>query len=423
MQQQELFPTEVRVGVAQFNKLINLQLQSIGEVIVEGEITEFNISKRQGVSIVLKDKTEQAIVSISGYAPRIEGINLVEQGMEVAVWGVPQIYSPYGKFCVAIYKILPIGEGALIKALELLKSKLEKEGLFDVERKRELPKLVRRIALITAKDSAAQSDFLKILKENNASLEIDFYPVAVQGKHAVGEVVNALQKVQAKKYDCLVLIRGGGSLEDLSAFNDESVARAVFASKIVTIVAVGHEKDESIAELAADIRASTPSQAAYYLIANAADFALGLNLQIEQMSAFLAQQVNRYYRKILSQDFFERVLLLMTKQSNLLASYNFEMETKIMNRITYYREVLNRSSYSTKQLDFLLKEVKQHVQYLDNNIQALNPSNVLKRGYALVENNKGKIVTSIKHVKIGEELKLNLKDGKVKTAVRQIAKF
>ncbi len=124
--------TTLRLGVKQLNDLVNLQIQTIGEVVVEGEVTEFSISKGQGVNIVLKDKQENAIVSISGYAPRIEGLNMIEQGIEVAVWGRPQIYSPYGKFSISIYKILPLGDGAISKALEILKNKLEKEGLFDV---------------------------------------------------------------------------------------------------------------------------------------------------------------------------------------------------------------------------------------------------------------------------------------------------
>jgi len=330
MSQQSLFSESIRVSVDQFNELINLQLQSIGEVIVEGEITEMNISKRGGVNLVLKDKNKQAVLNVSGYAPRIQGINMIEIGMEVAIWGVPQLYSPYGKFSVSIYKILPIGAGALAKALELLKEQLEKEGLFDPTRKRPLPELITNIALITAKNSAAESDFLKILKENNTGLNIDFYAVSVQGKHSVGEILSAIQNAQNKNYDCIVMIRGGGSLEDLSSFNDEKISKAIFASKIPTLVAVGHERDESIAELVSDVRASTPSQAAYYIVVNNTNFIKSIELQADQIYLQIQEIINLNKNRISGINIFEKVLLILNNYKYKVSSHDVDFESKIL---------------------------------------------------------------------------------------------
>ena len=141
-----------RLSVSQFNEFVKFELEALGEFQLVGEVTEFSVSKKNGVFIVLKDQNENAVINLAGYAPRIEGLNLIKKDMQVVVWGIPTIYSPYGKFNFSIYKILPLGEGALNQALEILKQNLEKEGLFNIERKRILPELVTKIALITAKD-------------------------------------------------------------------------------------------------------------------------------------------------------------------------------------------------------------------------------------------------------------------------------
>lgn len=420
MIQQNMFDNEIRLGVSQFNELVNLQLQNLGELIIEGEITEFNISRRQGVNIVLKDRNELAVVSVTGYAPRIEGINLVEAGMQVAIWGSPQLYSPYGKFSVSIYKILPIGEGALNKAFEILKNKLDTEGLFNPDRKRPLPQLVKNIALITAKDSAAQGDFYKILKENNSGINVDFYPVAVQGKHAISEILSAIKKTQEKKYDSVVLIRGGGSLEDLSAFNDESVTRAIFACKNITLVAVGHERDESISEYAADIRASTPSQAAYYLVVNNTKFITGLELQVEQMHAHLQQSITYYNEYVGRYDLRNEIFNLFRLYESKLLNFNYDIESKLGRVVEKYLSLSLSMEVSLVNFENYIKSIIKQVHYLENILASYNPINVVKRGYAIVRNTKGKIITSVTQVEIGQPIELTLKNGKLKTSINSV---
>lgn len=415
-----MFDNEIRLGVSQFNELVNLQLQNLGELIIEGEITEFNISRRQGVNIVLKDRNELAVVSVTGYAPRIEGINLVEAGMQVAIWGSPQLYSPYGKFSVSIYKILPIGEGALNKAFEILKNKLDTEGLFNPDRKRPLPQLVKNIALITAKDSAAQGDFYKILKENNSGINVDFYPVAVQGKHAISEILSAIKKTQEKKYDSVVLIRGGGSLEDLSAFNDESVTRAIFACKNITLVAVGHERDESISEYAADIRASTPSQAAYYLVVNNTKFITGLELQVEQMHAHLQQSITYYNEYVGRYDLRNEIFNLFRLYESKLLNFNYDIESKLGRVVEKYLSLSLSMEVSLVNFENYIKSIIKQVHYLENILASYNPINVVKRGYAIVRNTKGKIITSVTQVEIGQPIELTLKNGKLKTSINSV---
>lgn len=417
MSQQSLFSESIRVSVDQFNELINLQLQSIGEVIVEGEITEMNISKRGGVNLVLKDKNKQAVLNVSGYAPRIQGINMIEIGMEVAIWGVPQLYSPYGKFSVSIYKILPIGAGALAKALELLKEQLEKEGLFDPTRKRPLPELITNIALITAKNSAAESDFLKILKENNTGLNIDFYAVSVQGKHSVGEILSAIQNAQNKNYDCIVMIRGGGSLEDLSSFNDEKISKAIFASKIPTLVAVGHERDESIAELVSDVRASTPSQAAYYIVVNNTNFIKSIELQADQIYLQIQEIINLNKNMISGINIFEKVLLILNNYKYKVSSHDVDFESKILRNISNFQNAIEKSTHELSNFSYRINQLLNDVMHMQSTIENLNPEKIVQKGYAIIKNSKGNIITSVKDTKTNDLLTLKVRDGDLNTKV------
>lgn len=412
----------LRLSVSQFNKFIDEQFKALGNVIIEGEVTELSISTRGGVNIVLKDKNEQAIVNISGYAPRVEGINMIDIGMEVAVWGIPQLYSPYGKFSVSISKILPLGEGALTRAYEVLLNKLEQEGLFKEEKKRPLPLITTKIALITAKNSAAQIDFLKILKENRVNLDIDFYPVSVQGQYAVQEILFALKNVQYKNYDCVVLTRGGGSLEDLSAFNDESIARAVYSSKTITLVAIGHERDTSIAELAADIRASTPSQAAYYFVTNRAELLNKIELYIENIEIILQNRVS-HISELTHQDvYYNQITKLLLDKKLKLHGFGNNFESKLNNKIYFMKNILSIYSLNSKNLQHKIKNYLDILNYYENLLESLNPKNVLKRGYAIIKTANNKIVSSINQLSVNQNISLELKDGRIETVVKNIYK-
>ena len=409
-----------RLSVSQFNEFVKFELEALGEFQLVGEVTEFSVSKKNGVFIVLKDQNENAVINLAGYAPRIEGLNLIKKDMQVVVWGIPTIYSPYGKFNFSIYKILPLGEGALNQALEILKQNLEKEGLFNIERKRILPELVTKIALITAKDSAAYSDFVKVLKENNNNLEIDFYPVAVQGKHAVKEIISAINKCQQKQYDSLVIIRGGGSLEDLSSFNDENVTRAIFSSKIITMVAVGHEKDTSICELAADIRASTPTQAAYYFVANTTKLIETLNIRLDNMHQILSENLSIISPDNLVGKIKNYVELNYYELLSELNKFSFNFDSLIVNKLNLLNNSLNRSQFNLKILDDQFNASKIKVNSISKIIVSNNPELILKRGYSISRDKDGNIIKSINDVQIDQTIKTTLNDGKINSKITTI---
>ncbi|MGH9400463.1 MAG: exodeoxyribonuclease VII large subunit [Thermoanaerobaculia bacterium] len=237
------------------------------DVSVAGEIGVWNVNASSGhCYFTLKDKAS-ALDAVM-FASDLRRLRFrPEPGLEVVVRGTLDLYVPRGRFQVRVSGIEPVGAGALQLAFEQLKKRLEAEGLFDPARKRPLPRLPRRIAIVTSPTGAALRDVLHILRRRFDGLALTIYPVRVQGEAAAAEIAQALRALNRRGgFDVLILARGGGSAEDLACFNDERVARALAASRILTISAVGHETDWTIADFVADLRAPTPSAAAEIVV-------------------------------------------------------------------------------------------------------------------------------------------------------------
>ncbi|MBD3362971.1 exodeoxyribonuclease VII large subunit [Candidatus Dojkabacteria bacterium] len=364
------------LSVTQFNTVIKSFIQELGIFRVKGEITELTITSRKGVYMTLSDGKSN--LNISGYAPKIKGLDMVEKDMNVIVEGVSDIYVPYGKFSLSIHSIEPEGAGALAIAYEKLKAKLKKNGLFDEENKISLPQFITKIALLTAKKSAAYSDFVKILQEKKAGIEVDFYPVTVQGQKSEKSILDAMEKLSMKQYDTIVLTRGGGSLEDLKSFNSEKIAKTIFSSKIPYIVGVGHEKDESICDFVADVRASTPSQCAYYLVNQNKKF----NDKLDEKFVFIAEY-------------------LLNKKVNLFNEL-IKVEVNIEN-------VLNAK----------ITQVREKVLSFERILNSFDVATVLQRGFAIVKK-KGDIVTTVNKLKKSDNIQISLQDGDLEAEVSKI---
>lgn len=250
-------------SVSQFVEFLNVALSTAvfpEGVAIEGEVIEYRMSQQKWIWFKLKDESS----TVECFATVWQLRTPLEDGMKVRVHGVPKVHAKSGKFSVTVERVELMGEGALRRAFELLKKKLEAEGLFEVARKRQIPRFPERIGLIASRESAAYGDFMRILGNRWGGLTVKLADVSVQGRDAVAEITDAFRWFNAHpgEADVLVLTRGGGSLEDLQAFNSEEVARAVFSSAIPVVVGVGHERDESLADYAADVRASTPTNAA-----------------------------------------------------------------------------------------------------------------------------------------------------------------
>jgi len=253
-----------KFSVSDFIAVVNQSLEySFGTVEIEGEVASFKVNQGKWVFFDIKDATGSVNCFMSLFQLRVP----VEDGMKVVVRAVPKI-TAWGKFSLTIQSIRPSGEGSLKKSFELLKAKLDKEGLFSLERKRSLPEIPEHIAIISSTSAAGYADFIKILNDRWGGLKVDVAHVQVQGDSAPEQMIRAISYFNSQEIlpEVLMIIRGGGSADDLAAFNDEPLVRAIAASRIPTLVGVGHEVDVSLADMVADVRAATPSNAAQIVV-------------------------------------------------------------------------------------------------------------------------------------------------------------
>ncbi|MFH1047966.1 MAG: exodeoxyribonuclease VII large subunit [Patescibacteria group bacterium] len=388
-------------------------------VSIEGEVAEYRVSQGKWVWFLLKDQDSVLSCFATTWKMRLP----LEDGMQVRIYGVPKIHNRSGKFSIVVDRAEPVGEGALKRAYELLKSRLEQEGLFSPERKRFLPRFPNRIGLIASRESAAYSDFLRILNNRWGGLEINSVHVQVQGRDAVESIVQAFEyfNVHPDLADVLVLTRGGGSLEDLQAFNSEEVARAVFGSAVPVIVGVGHERDESLADYAADVRASTPSNAAEIIVPDRQDFLNELSSGVSRLSSAMEESVQSRVRRV------DQVAQhIENRTSAALATFR--------HRLRDFSDAFGRFSANVNQLHNqhrlltagLLEESNQWRLNLERNLATkerllatLDPKSVLRRGYAIVRSG-GRSVTAAAELSVGEQVDLELRHG---TAIANITKI
>ena len=252
------------LSVSDFVALVNQTLEfAYPSVMVIGEVAEFRVSQGKWVTFKLKDAESVIDCFMVAYQLRAP----IENGMKVRIVASPKLNGKWGKFSLTVRQVAPIGEGAIKKSFELLKAKLAAEGLFSPERKRALPRIPHRVAVITSTESAAYADFCKIINERWGGLTVLVAHTQVQGAPAADQIIQAIRFFNSYEElpEVLVIIRGGGSAEDLMTFNDEQLAREIARSRIPTLVGVGHEVDHTLADMVADVRAATPTNAAEIL--------------------------------------------------------------------------------------------------------------------------------------------------------------
>lgn len=367
---------EVQFSVSQFVAVLNQTLEySYPAVAIVGELANLRVSKNKWVYFDLKD--DQAIVGFFGTVYQLPGP--LENGMMLKVRGLPRLHPQYG-FKLNIQAIRPVGEGSIKKAADLLRAKLDSEGLFAEDRKRALPQAPVRIGLIASRQSAAFADFIKILNARWQGVIIEFIDVQVQGEAAPPQIIDALEQFNAMAAppEVVVMIRGGGSAEDLAAFSAENVTRAVAASRVPTLVAIGHESDLSLAELAADRRASTPSNAAELLVPDRQEILGVLRLARGQIDRLADQRLTR-----IGHDLDQLSAELHQSAGRLI-----QRETA---QLQHYAQLLN----------------------------AVDPRAVLRRGYAIVRQ-KGKAIRSINALEPDAIVDVQLSDGKFEAATRRV---
>lgn len=364
------------LGVSDFVGLVNQTLDyAYPNVTVVGELSNFRVSKGKWIYFDLKD--EFASVRFFGTVYALPGP--LEDGLVLQVKGAPRLHPLYN-FSVTVQSISPVGEGSLKRAAALLEAKLQKEGLFDPSRKRLLPYPPKKIALIASGESAAYADFLKVLQARWGGVTIEHYDTQVQGEAAIEQISTAIQAANshAEPADVLVITRGGGSAEDLAVFNTEQVTREVAASRIPTLVAIGHEVDTSLAELAADQRASTPSNAAELLTPDR-----------EQVLEYLATT-----RRGLSQALYTQLGTMQTRLEN-------------------QRDYLSRAAAQA------LQQYRVQLQNQAEVLAVLAPEAALQRGYAILR--KGAIaVQSGAQLAVGDKINTQLVDARISSQITKI---
>lgn len=332
----------VRLTVSDFVALVNQTLEfAYPTVAVEGEVAEYKVSQGKWVTFKLKD--DEALVEC--FIPLFQLRTPIENGMKIMVAAAPRLNGRWGKFSLTVRSVTPVGEGSIKKGFELLKAKLEAEGLFAPERKRLLPRIPAHVGLITSTESAAYADFCKIISERWGGLTVEVAHTQVQGQPAADQIVRALRYFNNLEVlpEVIVIIRGGGSAEDLMTFNDELLAREIAASRVPTLVGIGHEVDHTLADMVADRRAATPTNAAEIIVPDRRETIRYAHQQASALGYQVVQAIDTH--------------AVRTKE---------QLEAA-------FRRIRER-----------LDDHFEHLATLRLVIAQANPENVLKRGYALL---------------------------------------
>ncbi|MBR2877219.1 MAG: exodeoxyribonuclease VII large subunit [Clostridia bacterium] len=375
--------------------------ENLKNVFVTGEISNFKNHYSGHMYMTIKDEGGAIkAVMFSSYASRLKFVP--ENGMKVIIFGSVSLYNKDGSYQLYITDMQPDGIGALNLAFEQLKEKLAKEGLFNPEFKKPIPDFPEKIGVMTAPDGAAIRDIFSVLKRRYPVAEIVFCPVAVQGASAAPEIANAINLFNEQNAaDVLIVGRGGGSLEDLWAFNEEIVARAIFNSHIPVISAVGHETDFTIADFVADLRAPTPSAAA--------ELAVPDIFELKSDLAGLRQHLSVLMKNML---FSERESLASTEKRLSILS----PQTKILNS---RQELANLYDKAVNSVMNRINSEKAVISAVSGRMNALSPLAVLSRGYSIAYKDAAAI-TSVNDVNNGDNINIKVADGEIYATVNDV---
>ncbi len=421
--------------VSQITQDIKLILENtFGEVWVEGEISNFRAHESGHLYFSLKDEGAVLPAAIFNYQ-RKDFKFRVENGLKVICFGKIDVYLPHGSYKLIVDKIEPKGIGSLQLALEQLKAKLEKEGLFSPEHKRPIPYLPARIGVVTSLSGAAIKDILKVLDRRFKDIHIIINPVRVQGEGAKEEIAQAIKDFNRlnedspaeERIEAMIVGRGGGSIEDLWAFNEEIVARAIYNSRIPVISAVGHERDTTVADLVADVRAATPSVAAELIIPRKED----LKERVSDLSGDLKRtfaEISLGFQEKMD-DLTHRLSLSIQNLFRLNANELTSAEKKLalLNPSVLIRQHMVRIADLARQihvrLGHFIKIRQAEFNASIEKLSSLSPLNILARGYSITfKMPQGEIIKDAEVIKIGDMVKTRLHKGEILSEIREVNK-
>jgi len=427
-------------------RIRDLLSKNFTDIFVQGEISNCRPAASGHIYFTLKD--EKAQVRCVFFKQQQRGMKFrPEDGMSVMVRGSISVYEARGEYQVYVESLEPVGRGALQLAFEQLKKRLAEEGLFDPARKKALPLLPSRIGLITSPTGAAVRDVVRILRRRFPNVYLTLYPVRVQGEEAAGEIVEALRYFSKKRAaDVILLVRGGGSLEDLWSFNEESVVRAIVGSTIPVISGVGHETDFTIADFVADVRASTPSAAAELVVQTRREFdkhVADLRETAESLMRYRLLELSRRVHELAGRRGFRRPMDLLRQRRQRADELTSRLALGLRSRLELSRRRLTAAHLWIARFDFrakmaalrlrlekrghelgvrterLLRLKRERWERLSLQLQERSPLRVLERGYAIAADAAGNVLRDATQVAIGEVVSIQLHRGRITTEVKR----
>ncbi|WP_110953164.1 exodeoxyribonuclease VII large subunit [Anaerosinus massiliensis] len=375
----------------------------LSNIFLRGEISNFKCHSSGHCYFTLKDAA--ASIKVVMFKSKAQYLKFTPvNGMKVVANGYISIFERDGQYQLYIMNLFPEGIGELSLAFEQLKEKLTKEGLFDTIHKQELPVFPKTIGVITSATGSVLRDIYTVSKRRNPNVSLRVYPVQVQGEGSAEQIVQALGVFNTKyPVDVIVLARGGGSMEDLWSFNDERVVRAIYSTQIPVVSAIGHETDFTLSDFVSDVRAATPSQAAELMVPDAGE----LSKYIQNLQERLRNRVSATIRDKRSQ-------LNGCLKNKALMNPHLMLDAKKQQ----LDQMVEKLEYLKKSV---LTEKNHEIRIILEKLHILNPLSLVARGYSVVEK-KGKILKSVKEVKIGERIEVTVSDGQIKSIVENIEK-
>jgi exodeoxyribonuclease VII large subunit len=427
-------------------RIRDLLAKNFTDIIVQGEISNCRVAGSGHIYCTLKD--DRAQVRCVFFKTQQRGMKFhPEDGLQVMVRGSISVYEARGEYQIYVESIEPVGRGALQLAFEQLKKRLEAEGLFEQGKKKPLPLLPSRIGLVTSSSGAAVRDVVRILTRRFPNVHLTLYPVRVQGPGASGEIVEALRYFSRKRLvEVILLVRGGGSLEDLWSFNEEIVARAIAASVIPVISGVGHETDFTIADFVADMRASTPSAAAELVVKTRNEFdkhLRDLRDSLEGQMRYRLLEHSRRLHELAGRRGFRRPVDLLRQHRQRADELTSRLALGLRGRLAQSRRRFNAAHVHLLSFDFrvklgalrlrlqnrahdlrvcterALRSKREQLARLSLQLEERSPLKVLERGYAIATDAAGNVLRDAAHVTVGDSISVQLHHGKLLTEVKK----
>ncbi|NLM12244.1 MAG: exodeoxyribonuclease VII large subunit [Epulopiscium sp.] len=394
-------------SVSDINKYIKALIDMdyiLNSVWVKGEISNFKRHTSGHLYFTLKDKN--SAISCIMFRSSVYALNFEpKNGMNVIIQGAVSVYEKSGQYQIYVNKMEREGIGALYETFEKLKKDLEAEGLFQKEHKKPIPSFPKCIGIVTSPTGAAIRDIIQVSKRRNPNIDLVLFPTLVQGEEAPKSIAEAIYAMNEwGQADVLIVGRGGGSIEDLWAFNEEVVARAIYESKIPVISAVGHETDFTIADFVSDLRAPTPSAAAELAVPSRKEYLSKVSNTLKTLNQLIDRRISFYNDK------------LVGIQNHVVFKKPLEFIYRRMQELDYLEKNLH------KQINHKITTYKTHLIHKIKTLETLSPLNTLTRGYSIVMDDSGQTIASIDEVKTNDHINIRMKDGEILAWVEKTRK-